>query len=208
MMKNNQGLSLIEVLVSITILTIIGIAIATIVTRTFSGNTKTELIGNIKQNGQSALAVIEKDVRESETVVCTSPTTPPSTTLVLVSKDGGKYIRFSMIIESGATNGTIYREQLVFSSPITTTSQLCDFISFPLDVQGSKIALTDSISKSAVSLKNATTNGFTVVKNSGFKDTVRVQFDLGPSYDSGNTIENSIGGNSNSLNFQTTVQIR
>lgn len=207
MIKKNAGLSLIEVLVSITILTIIGIAIATIVSRTFSGNTKTELIGNIKQNGQGALAVIEKDIRESDTVVCSSPSTPPSTVLVLITKDGGKYLRFSMAVESASTNGTIYREQLVFSSPVTTTSQLCDFIAYPLNIQNNKIALTDSISKSAVSLKNATTNGFTVIKNSGFKDTVRVQFDLGPSYNSGTMVENSLGG-TNSLNFQTTVQIR
>lgn len=205
MIKKTAGFSLVEVLVSITILTILGVGISAIVNRSFRGNTKTELIGNVKQNGQSALAIIEKDIRESDTVVC--PSSGTANVLALLSKSAGKYIRISMMPET-SQNGALYREELVFQSAPATISSLCDLNSYPLNFQNSQISLLDTGSKTAVSLKNLSGNGFTVTKNSGFKDTVKVQFDLGPTLNSGNSFENSLGGATNSINFVTTVQIR
>ncbi len=204
-MRKN-GFSLIEVLVTVSILTIIGVAISTIVTRSFQGNTKTELIGNVKQNGQAALAIIEKDIRDSDTVVC--PLSGTSTIITLLTKTEGQYIRFSMIPESGSNNGAIYREIFTFQYLPASADQLCNLATFPLDIQSTQTDLIDFNSKSAVSLKNVSGTGFTVVKNPGFKDTVRVQFNLGPSVTSTKKVEDSLGGATNSDQFQTTVQIR
>lgn len=204
-MSKKTGFSLIEVLVTITILTIVGVAISTIVTRSFQSNTKTELIGNVKQNGQGVLAIMEKDIRESDTVVC--PLSGTSTVITLLTKTDGKYIRFTMETEGGSNNGAIYREEFIFQVLPTTADQLCNLSSVALNYQGTQISLIDSISKSAISLKNISGTGFTVVKNPGFKDTVKVQFDLGPKVGSPTNFEDSLGG-SNSINFQTTVQIR
>jgi len=205
MIKNNLGLSLIEVMVSITILGIIGIAISAIITRSFSGSSKTELIGNIKFQGQSVLSTMEKEIRESDTVVC--PTTGTANMLTILTRTEGRYIRYTLSPQAGTTNGTIYSEQLVFANPPATPSQLCDVNFTPLNIQNSQKILTDNTSNTAVSLKQITGMGFTVVKNPGYKDTVKIQFDLGPSASSGTAIENSLGGN-NAVNFQTTVQIR
>jgi prepilin-type N-terminal cleavage/methylation domain-containing protein len=206
---SNKGFSLIEVLVTVTILTIIGVAITTIVTRSFQGNSKTELIGNVKQNGQAALAIIEKDIRESDTVVC--PTTGTGLVLTLLTKTDGQYIRFSMVPQAGATNGVIYKEIFNFQSLPTASDNLCDLSIIALNYQSPTspaVSLLDSTSKSAISLKNISGVGFTVVKNPGFKDTVKVQFDLGGSTKSLNSFSDSIGGSTNSVKFQTTVQIR
>lgn len=202
-MSKKNGFSLIEVLVTVTILTVIGVAISTIVTRSFQSNTKTELIGSVKQNGQGALAIMEKDIRESDTVVC--PLSGTGTILTLLTKTNGKYIRFTMVTEGGGANGTIYREEFIFQTLPVTSDQLCNLSSYAL--QSNKIPLIDDTSASAISLKNITGTGFTVIKNPGFKDTVKVQFDLGPSVTSPTNFQNTLGG-SNSVNFQTTVQIR
>lgn len=203
---NKLGFSLIEVLVTVTILTIIGVAIATIVTRSFDGNQKTELIGNIKQNGQSALAIMEKDMRESDTVVC--PDNTSGLILTLLTKTNGQYIRFTMVPESGVTNGTIYRELLTFQYLSATPDKLCDLQVFPIGTQSTQISLIDSNSKSAISLKSISGNGFTVIKSPGFKDTIKVQFDLGAATNSQGTFADSIGGTTSSIPFRTTVQIR
>jgi prepilin-type N-terminal cleavage/methylation domain-containing protein len=98
MITSKKGFSLIEVLVTVTILTMLGVAISTILTRSFSGNSKTELIGNIKQNGQSALGVMEKDIRDSDTIACPL-TSGSSTVLALLTKTDGKYIRLTFVPE-------------------------------------------------------------------------------------------------------------
>jgi prepilin-type N-terminal cleavage/methylation domain-containing protein len=203
-----KGFSLIEVLVTVTILTIVGVAISTIVTRSFQGNTKTELIGNVKQNGQAALAIIEKDIRDSDTVVC--PSSGTSNVITLLTKNQGQYIRFTMIPESGNTNGAIYKETFIFQTLPVASDQLCILTSVPLDYQPAnpKSALIDFNSKSGISLKNVNGNGFTVVKNAGFKDTVKVLFDLGPATSNPGNFQDSLGGSTNSIQFQTTVQIR
>jgi prepilin-type N-terminal cleavage/methylation domain-containing protein len=205
-MSKQTGFSMIEVLVTVTILTIVGVAISTIVTRSFQSNTKTELIGNVKQNGQGAMAIIEKDIRESDTVVC--PTSGTGKIITLLTKTNGKYIRFTLATESGANNGAIYKEEFIFQFLPTTPNLLCDLTTYALGNQSTLTPLIDFSSKSAISLKDISGTGFTVVKNPGFKDTVKVQFDLGPKVGSLTRFEDSLGGTNNSINFQTTVQIR
>lgn len=199
-----KGFSLIEVLVTITILTIVGVAIATIVTRSFQGNSKTELIGNVKQNGQNALAVMEKDIRESDIVIC--PSTGISKSLVLLSKNSSRYIRFFMFTESSNSNGSIWKEEFSIQTVPTNLALLCDLSQYPFS--GTQINLTDQSSKSAISLKDVTNTGFTVIKSPGYKDTVAIQFDLGPAIKSPDSFATSLGGITNSIQFQTTVQIR
>jgi prepilin-type N-terminal cleavage/methylation domain-containing protein len=205
MTKNNSGLSLIEVMVSVVILSVIGVVMSTIITRTFSGNSKTELIGNIKYQGQSVLSVMEKNIRESDTVVC--PASGTSNSITLLTRTEGKYIRYTFSPESVNVNGTIYSEVLVFTNSPTVVHQLCDLLYYPLNFQNTRQALIDSTSNTAVSLKPISGLGFTVVKSPGYKDTVKIQFDLGPPINSGDKIEDSLGGN-NAINFQTTLQIR
>lgn len=205
MIKKN-AFSLIEVLVTVTILTLIGVAISVIVTRSFQGNTKTELIGNVKQNGQGALSIIEKDIRESDTVVC--PTSGTGLVLTLLTKTQGQYIRLSMIPQTSTTNGAIYREVYTFQFLPSSSNLLCDLSTYAIGNQSTQTPLIDFSSKSAISLKNISGTGFTVVKSSGFKDTVKVQFDLGPSATASDTVQDSLGGTNNSIQFKTTVQIR
>ncbi len=205
-MKKSTGFSLIEVLVTVTILTIIGVAISTIVTRSFQGNSKTELIGNVKQNGQAALAIMEKDIRESDTVVC--PISGTSNLITVLTKNQGIYIRFTMVPEANNTNGAIYKDTFTFQFLPASPDKLCDLNVFALNNQGTQTALIDFNSKSGISLKNVSGNGFTVVKNAGFKDTVKVQFDLGPSTTNPANFEDSLGGANNSIPFQTTIQVR
>lgn len=205
-MNIRNGFSLVEVMVTITILTLLGVAVTTIITRSFQGNTKTELIGNVKNHGQAALAVIERDIRQADTVVC--PSAGTSNVLTILTKTEGKYIRFSMVPESGSVNGGISKEELTFQVLPNPSSNLCVMATYPLNFQGTQTALTDSTSAAAVSLKDISGNGFEVVKSPGFKDTVKVKFDIGPKVGSGVRFEENIGASNNSFSFLTTVQTR
>ena len=65
-----KGFTLVEILVVIAILSVLGVLILTIFTRTLRGSNKSQIIGKIKQNGQSVLEQMDKTVRNSDKVVC------------------------------------------------------------------------------------------------------------------------------------------
>lgn len=206
------GFSLAEVLVTISVLVVIGIFVTLALTGTFQGNTKTDLISTIKLNGQNALSQMEKDIRDAETVICpqtTTPTATPVSVIAVRSKTEGTVIRYAYFPQNGTTtNGYLQKEVFVFPSiPVDVTfyTDMCN-TSYTTN-QKSKLDLTDKDSQSAVSVKNTAQRGFWVEKKAGSKDLVTVQFDLGPSVTSGTNFEENVG-TGNSFSFKTTIQLR
>lgn len=152
-MTKNQGFSLVEILVTVSILTIIGVAMSAVISRSFQSNTKTELIGTVKQNGQTAMGIIEKDIRNSDSVICPTSSTP-SNVLVLLTKDSGNYIRFIQTPESGTTNGSLTKEVFTFQTTPAVPTDLCNITSSPWPYPSNNpLSLIDSTSNAAVSLK-------------------------------------------------------
>ena len=64
----HHGFTLIELIVTITIMSMIGILIAQVFFTTSRTNTKTELVKEAKQNGEYALGFIERMIRNSRYV--------------------------------------------------------------------------------------------------------------------------------------------
>lgn len=211
---DQRGFSLIEVLVTAAVLVTIGIITAQIMGQIFKGNTKSALIGSIKQNGQQALSIMENDIRNSETVLCTDQSVDNGNEVFLLTlyTRSGSYVRYTIYPEYSLTNGTITKESL--DSVVNANTQLtqnpanfCDLSSVPFNSPLVQLINSDLTSPNAVSVKQST--GFSIAnKASGFKDVVTVQFDLGPSINANDRVENSIGNATNAYSFQTSVQLR
>jgi prepilin-type N-terminal cleavage/methylation domain-containing protein len=66
---NHKGFTLIEILVSLTIIAIIGVVIVQTFLTTVRANTKAEVMREIKQNGDIAMSVITKRILAANTVI-------------------------------------------------------------------------------------------------------------------------------------------
>ncbi len=68
---NQKGFTLLETLIAISIAATVGILVAQVFFTTTRTNTKTELIKNLRQNGQFALDIMERTVRNALSVEST-----------------------------------------------------------------------------------------------------------------------------------------
>jgi type II secretory pathway pseudopilin PulG len=200
-----KGFSLVEVLVTASVLIVVGIVISVALTRTFKGNTKTELISTIKQNGQLALSEIEKEIRNAESVIC--PISGSSVVMTLRTKTTGKYVRFIMVPEAGQVNGNITRDFPSYPPSTGVPSDMCNLAVVPITPA---TTLTDNSSQSGISLKNIPSSppAFIIARNPGYREVVTVQFELGPGVSSGSNYEGNLGSASNTFGFKTSVQLR
>ncbi len=83
-----QGLTLIELLVAIGILGVVGGITTIILFTTLQGASKSDVMRDVKQNGDYAISVMERMIRNSSTVTpCLGAT---ATTLTITNPDGQK----------------------------------------------------------------------------------------------------------------------
>jgi prepilin-type N-terminal cleavage/methylation domain-containing protein len=99
---NIKGFTLIEAIIAIAILGVIGFTLSELLVKGFKGSNKAELIGNIKQNGQVAMNIIDQTIRKADSVVCLSSPTPAKT-IVILDKNN-RYIRFNIVPGDGLNN--------------------------------------------------------------------------------------------------------
>ncbi|EKD90598.1 MAG: hypothetical protein ACD_30C00112G0039 [uncultured bacterium] len=193
---NKKGFSLLEVVIGIAILGLIGSFLGGILTRVYKGNSKTTLVGNIKQNGQTALNTLDTAIRNAETVVC--PLNSSLSDVIVLQDKGGNYIRFKYYPQpaNNLYNGFIEQDMLTLSDP----NQALTLCSAP---NQAPFSITDQNTKSGVSVLSGS---FQVNKIRGLKDVVSISFQIGSPVAGGSGFENTIEGNS--IGFQTSVQIR
>lgn len=219
MINKIKGFTLIEMLVVIALLSIFGIFFLTIFTRSLRGSNKSQIIGRLKQNGQSILEQMDKTIRNSDNVVCTSnPVAGVRTTLVVVQN--GKYTRYRFIpsLPSGCTgsgcttNGFIQQDfptKQQISDPASSLNgkeetetlfknRICTIRNN--DMQGATI-LTDTNPQTGISVDNGL---FELNPSPGYKNQVTIKFDL---Y-AGVGVPPSLSSQIDKLSFQTTVQLR
>lgn len=83
-----KGFTLIEILVSMGIIAAIGIVVSQTFFTTSRSNTKTELLKDVKQNGDYALGIMERMVRNARAISCSSYDAPiQSLTITNPDKD-------------------------------------------------------------------------------------------------------------------------
>lgn len=78
------GFSLLEMVISIAILAMVSIVFSQVFISTLRSNTKTELLKEVKQNGDLSMATMVRMVQNAESATC-----PDTQTLTLVNPDGG-----------------------------------------------------------------------------------------------------------------------
>lgn len=198
-----RGFTLLESLIAIAIFAVIGLIAVDLVNRTLQGNNKAQLISKIKQNGQSALNIMDEAIRSADSIDCVGQytTDPSSLTTITVSKNS-QHTRFRFITNP-SVNGSITQEFLNIQDQTLLNSKKDDLCTLPFEVMlftiSSTSNLTDTDTTTGVSLKSGS---FT--RNQGYKDYVSVMFNLGPAINAPQSSDNQIGN----ILFQTTVSLR
>lgn len=205
----NSGFTLVEMLVVIAVMSIFGILILTIFTRTLKGTNKSQIIGVIKQNGQSVLEQMDKTVRNGDNVVCidTVNILTPNDTLVIIQ--GGKYTRYRFFAPTPSANGYIQQDFPQQPPPPASKSDIKFFLltvckdpmGTDTDLAVPPQTLTDTNPQTGVSVENGS---FTRDRSAGFRDQVTIKFDIRPGVDAPAALRGQI----DPISFQTTIQLR
>jgi prepilin-type N-terminal cleavage/methylation domain-containing protein len=87
--SHQRGISLIEILVVITIFAILGILISRVILVTLRGSGKSDSLVKIRENLDYSLSIIEREIRNADTITC------PSSTQVNYTNSRGTAATFS-----------------------------------------------------------------------------------------------------------------
>lgn len=195
-----NGFTLVEVLVAMFIIGTIGVIMADILAKSFRNSADIQLTSKLKQNGQTALNIIDQTIRGSDNIVCignyppVTPPTPAATNKVILVKKDNLFDRFVLVIPTSTKNGYIIQDSPVIADS-TNQSLLTDACN-PSTTTGIPLTNTDPV------------NGVSLVEGSFLtqgKNAVTIQFKLGPAIRSGIS---STDRGSSTADFQTTVQVR
>lgn len=211
-----KGFTLVELLVVMAIMALFGTLLLTIFTNTLKGSNKSQVIGVIKQNGQSVLETMDKTIRNADKVVCDSV---DKKSLVVVKN--GVYTRYSFIapapVSSPIVNGFIKQDnptiqKISDGSRDETDPELVGRICADNDSTVnpiSPVVLTDINTQSGVSVNchvdDCINNPvFKREKSAGFMDQVTINFNVKPGVEA----PASVTGQIDAVNFRTTIQLR
>lgn len=203
-MKIEHGFTIAELLVVIAITAIIGTIMVAIFTNTLRGSNKSQILANIKQNGQAVLENMDKTVREADNVVCTDRSVEDYDTLVVVND--GNYTRYRIRID----NGSVQQAFLIQPPPPASKSDITEFLrGICTDAMGidaiSVQDLIDNNTQTGVSIGRVSgSKFFTRDSVPGLKDSVTIKFQLGPPIGAPDIIRGQI----DPVVFRTTVQLR
>lgn len=125
-----RGFTLIELIVAMAIISGLGIVIAQAFFTTTRSNTKVERLTDVKQNGDYALAVLERLIRNARTLTasCTSGGTQATPSIAIVNPDG-LTTTFQCVLDGSVTRvasvSSVGTEYLTGSS-VTLGGTSCD----------------------------------------------------------------------------------
>lgn len=104
--KNSNGMSLIEILVVVAIFAILGIIVTRAIILTVGGSRKSESLIKVRENLDYASSVIERQIRNANSITnCAGQSSTPGT-LNYVDQDGNPS-SFSCVNVGGSSNGYV-----------------------------------------------------------------------------------------------------
>lgn len=221
MKKNKEkGFSLIETLVALAVVSIMGIILADLLSRTIQGGNKTHLIGVMKDNGQSALTIIESSIRSADTIICPINTGDPLDLSsetgsrlpnVLVVSQNGVYSRFGFNDIASGQNGYISEDHptIADTTDLLAINKLCEFLpgNYGATQGGSNSATTEQILTDKTLVSVVLNSGLFFKSHApGYKDEVTIQFTLTPAVLS--TKASGQVATDNLIPFSDTIQLQ
>ncbi len=204
----NRGFTLIELVVVLGIMAVLGTIMTNFLVQTVRGENKSNLVNQLKQNGQVVLDTLSSQIRNSEEVVCTgsiqegSITYHPTDNIVLYSK--GIYTQIVLSEPTASTNGYVY--ETTFIGPVDSSA--CTVSHIGISING-QINLSNSDPVNGISLDFTSSNGsgedaFSYNAN-GSTEVVNIQFSGFAGVNSGSSYDLLVPGG---VPFQTAVEIR
>lgn len=131
-MNSTRGFTLIEILIAISLVGLIGSVASTTLFNIFQGVSKTEIIKEIKQNGDSALSVMERSIRSAADITSTCDGLPSNT---LVVRDvRGNAATFSCVFNQGSA-----KIASASGTPLTTSFLTGDLVTLGTACPGSLV---------------------------------------------------------------------
>lgn len=97
------GFTLLEILVSVSIIAGLSILIAQAFFTTTRSNTKTEILKEVKQNGDLALGLMSRMVRESTSITSSCPSTGLTSTSLSIKNPDGATTTFGCVYDGSVT---------------------------------------------------------------------------------------------------------
>lgn len=177
----HSGFTLLEILISVGILATVAVLMTQVLFTTTHVNKKTELLNDIKQNGNFTLDVIGRMVRSAIDVETTCDTGPTATVAARIrSADGYETIFMCM------SDGNVARIASVSATGAATY------------LTGGNVTLSTS---GAASCSDSSLS-FSCPSASGVQSQLSITFTLGQPGIAGSTYENG------SASFQSTVMLR
>lgn len=158
-----RGFTLLETLISIGIIAIVGLLIAQAFFSTTRTNTKTEKLKDVKQNGEYAMDIMNRIVRNSlEVATVCAPTGTESDTLQVTNADGNT-VTLGCLFDGGVTRiassgaaGTFY----LTSNNVTLGGISCDTSTLSFFCTSSPDEATSVTISYTISQKGTPTDSF------------------------------------------------
>jgi prepilin-type N-terminal cleavage/methylation domain-containing protein len=196
--KFPNGFTLIEILIIILILGVIGAALTGVLSRTFRANNKSQVLGNVKQNGQNAINDLSQTIRSAQDIVCINPQTDGK--VITLKNKEGTLVRYIFVDPTSTENGVLKKDfpsYILNSIRVSNTDNFCDLTQVPLQQPSD---LTDQNISKGVSVEEGKFNRFE-------KHTLGIYFVVKVAKNAPKDFSNQIGGTGMEV-FSTTVQLR
>ncbi len=128
--KTGAGFTLMELVVAVAIIAGLGTVLVQALFTTTRSSTKVERLTDVKQGGEYALNVIERMIRNAQslTAVCSSSGTTPTSSAIITSPDGYQ-TTFTCASDGGVTriaSASAFGTQFLTSSSVTLGGASCD----------------------------------------------------------------------------------
>lgn len=101
--KRNKGFTLLEILVAMGVASVVGVLITQVFFTTTRSNTKTELLKEVKQNGEYAVNIMERMIHNARDVTSVCASTGSALSSFTIINPDGNTTAFGCVLDSGTT---------------------------------------------------------------------------------------------------------